>query len=749
MDRPLGIMFRLKQIFLWVIIYCTTYQMSCAKIIIVGDHLKNTNFQNCTGTVIPAMKICHQISDTLMGDLCIINVKQNTTSQGYCEITAVKKYSFTITKHDGNYEVIMTETVTDIQMWFWPDDVKCLPSQVLTSADNSCTSCLCGQKGCLEIPTVDPGKRCENATYNASVCSGKNGNMYVLIVNGNKTTCVNCINQSKMTSTTPVKPSQTTSTADKTYETSTTPVKPSQTTSTATESTTNAEYKGFPIDETLNIAINKDDPNPSKASDALDNLENLTYLMEKENKSSVAAVIGDVKGLVFRQDKNKETQDINIYYSSNQDSMIVGNKSIQEVNFPWSVKISKEAFDKSRLENNGSAFVGVLRFKNMGNNDGNQMILNNEVYGITMGANISNLTNNIELFFKPSKKLDGNVSCNSWNGRGKLEWTRFGCNTTMINKDTIKCSCSHLTFFAILMSLPDSNLTAPHVESLTFITNIGCGLSMFFLGMGLFMHFLLRKAKSNQATKILINMFVALFLLNLSFLCNESIANTQDNSACIVIALIMHYSMLSTFTWFFIQALHMYLWLIRQNVTTKNYMRKINVAGWACPAPIVVIIVSMGEYKTVIIQSTAKTTRMCWITNPYVHYIVNIGYYALVFIFTTGIFIMMVTKIIQSRNINVGDVKKTTFKKQLTMILSLFFLFGLTWGIAFFSFGPMVIPSYYIFTVLNSFQGFFLFLYYYHIHNDVEGRFSDDPDSSSSSSTKTLESSIDHAPSNA
>ncbi len=89
-----------------------------------------------------------------------------------------------------------------------------------------------------------------------------------------------------------------------------------------------------------------------------------------------------------------------------------------------------------------------------------------------------------------------------------------------------------------------------------------------------------RKAKSNQATKILMNMFVALFLLNGSFLSNESVAKTEDNAACVFIALLLHYSMLTTFTWFFIQALHMYLWLLRQNVTITNYMRKITVLGW-------------------------------------------------------------------------------------------------------------------------------------------------------------------------
>ncbi len=43
------------------------------------------------------------------------------------------------------------------------------------------------------------------------------------------------------------------------------------------------------------------------------------------------------------------------------------SQSVQNTNCSWSIKVSKEAFDKSRLENNGSAFVGVLRFRNIVN----------------------------------------------------------------------------------------------------------------------------------------------------------------------------------------------------------------------------------------------------------------------------------------------------------------------------------------------------------------------------------------------
>ncbi|CAM4642215.1 unnamed protein product [Leuciscus chuanchicus] len=459
--------------------------------------------------------------------------------------------------------------------------------------------------------------------------------------------------------------------------------------------------------------------------------------MENNNISNARIVMGDVIGLLHTQDENTEARDT--CYSSDPDRINVTDcQSELQTDIRWSVKIPSEAFNKSRLENHGSALLGVLRFKNMGKDETkNYTVLNNEVYGITMWANISDLTNNIEIFFK-QKDLVGEASCSSWDGKGNLTWTTSGCETKKINNNTIKCSCSHLTFFAVLMSPPDvnPNITAQYVESLSFITSIGCGISMFFLSVALFMHFLLRKAKSNQATKILMNMFVALFLLNLSFLSNESVANTGDKAACVFIALLMHYSMLTTFTWFFIQALHMYLWLIRQNVTITNYMRKIIVFGWTFPAPMVVAVVSVGGYKALIINATSgKTSQMCWITDPFIHYIVNIGYYILVFIFTTGIFITILTRVVQSRRIRTPAGKRSTFRKQLMMVLSLFLLFGLTWAVSFFSYGPMLIPSYYIFTALNSFQGFFLFLYYYHIHKDIEGHFSDDPERSGSTTT--------------
>ncbi|XP_072546606.1 adhesion G-protein coupled receptor G2 [Salminus brasiliensis] len=323
-----------------------------------------------------------------------------------------------------------------------------------------------------------------------------------------------------------------------------------------------------------------------------------------------------------------------------------------------------------------------------------------------MGVKITNLTNTIDIYFRDLKIANAG-SCMSLDGIGN--WTTSGCNTHIIN-DTIKCACTHLTFFAILMSPHNQVIPQADVISLTYITSIGCGLSTFFLVVGLFIHFVMWRSKTRLGTTILMNLFVALILLNITFLSNQQITSLNNNVSCIIIAAVMHFSMLATFTWFFIQAFHFYMSLNAANIRIKNYRLLVTSVGWGLPALVVIVIGSTGNYQPI------TSVQMCWITNAYIHYIVNVGYYILIFIFTTIIFSVIVRKITHTRFTKHGIVR--TSSKKTAVILCLFVLLGLTWGVAFFNYGAMAIPSYYIFTILNSFQGFFLFLYYYFFRND-------------------------------
>ncbi len=89
-----------------------------------------------------------------------------------------------------------------------------------------------------------------------------------------------------------------------------------------------------------------------------------------------------------------------------------------------------------------------------------------------------------------------------------------------------------------------------------------------------------RRVKATDSLRVLINLFVALFLLNVAFLSNEYVARAKDITACRVMAGFMHYCLLSSFTWFAVVAFHLCLQMAKHSVTIKHYIIKISVVGW-------------------------------------------------------------------------------------------------------------------------------------------------------------------------
>ncbi|XP_062415681.1 adhesion G-protein coupled receptor G2-like [Pungitius pungitius] len=348
----------------------------------------------------------------------------------------------------------------------------------------------------------------------------------------------------------------------------------------------------------------------------------------------------------------------------------------------------------------------------------NSTILGNEVLAIEIGAPITNLTDKISIDFR-NMQYKGIPSCHSWNGDGKRpNWTQDGC-LTIQNGDDITCECSHLTFFAILLVPLNESISSSDLNNLTTITRVGCGVSMFFLSIVLFMHFLFRKANASVSTMILIHLVSALFLLNFTFLINDVVASLGSPVGCKMMAALMHYFMLATFTWFAAQAFHLCVLLYaRGPVGSRRYLLKVSIVSWVQPSAIVILMLILGKYgeRAISASDSGDHVAFCWITDNNWHYIVNIGYYVLVFIFTFTIFIIILSYLFcLKRTAKQGDDAKTsTDKKSITVVLGLCCTMGITWGFAFFAYGPLRIPSYYIFTILNSFQGFFLFIYYHY-----------------------------------
>ncbi|XP_051755506.1 adhesion G protein-coupled receptor G3-like [Ctenopharyngodon idella] len=91
----------------------------------------------------------------------------------------------------------------------------------------------------------------------------------------------------------------------------------------------------------------------------------------------------------------------------------------------------------------------------------------------------------------------------------------------------------------------------------------------------------LRKSRAEVSSSIHVSLSGALFLLNISFMLSEWAATLTEKKFCVFIAVMIHYSLLSCFTWMAVEALHLYLLLIRVfNIYVKYYMAKLSLIGW-------------------------------------------------------------------------------------------------------------------------------------------------------------------------
>lgn len=99
-----------------------------------------------------------------------------------------------------------------------------------------------------------------------------------------------------------------------------------------------------------------------------------------------------------------------------------------------------------------------------------------------------------------------------------------------------------------------------------------------------------RKGRSDQSMNVHLNLTGALFSLHLFFLLSVlwvevGLAQGQDGGVggviCQSLGLLLHYSLLATFTWTAIEGFHLYLLLVRVfNVYIKRYLLKLALIGW-------------------------------------------------------------------------------------------------------------------------------------------------------------------------
>ncbi|XP_059242108.1 adhesion G-protein coupled receptor G2 isoform X3 [Mustela nigripes] len=335
---------------------------------------------------------------------------------------------------------------------------------------------------------------------------------------------------------------------------------------------------------------------------------------------------------------------------------------------------------------------------------------------------VKNLARNVTVTLKhitPSQD-DLTVRCVFWDlGRngGRGGWSSDGCSVKDRKQNETVCTCSHLTSFGVLLDLSRTSLPPSQMMALTFITYIGCGLSSIFLSVTLVTYLAFEKLRRDYPSKILIQLCAALLLLNLVFLLDSWIALYDMRGLCISVAVFLHYFLLVSFTWMGLEAFHMYLALVKVfNTYIRKYILKFCIVGWGVPAVVVTIVLAispsnygLGSYGKF---PNGSPDDFCWINSNAVFYITVVGYFCVIFLLNVSMFIVVLVQLCRIKKKKQLGAQRKTSIQDLRSVAGLTFLLGITWGFAFFAWGPVNVTFMYLFAIFNTLQGFFIFIFY-------------------------------------
>ncbi|KAM9385095.1 adhesion G protein-coupled receptor L2 isoform 5-T5 [Pholidichthys leucotaenia] len=300
-----------------------------------------------------------------------------------------------------------------------------------------------------------------------------------------------------------------------------------------------------------------------------------------------------------------------------------------------------------------------------------------------------------------------NSNCSFWNYSERSMmgyWSTQGCKLLDSNKTHTTCSCSHLTNFAILMAHREiSNNGEVHELLLTVITRVGIVVSLVCLTISIFTFCFFRGLQSDRNT-IHKNLCINLFIAELIFLIG--IDMTEPRIGCAIIAGILHFFFLASFSWMCLEGVQLYLMLVE--VFESEYSRKkyYYVSGYLFPA-IVVGVSAAIDYRSY------GTKKACWLSVDN-HFIWSfIG--PVTFIIMLNLIFLVITmyKMVKhSTTLKPDSSRLENIKSWVMGAFALLCLLGLTWSFGLFFISEASIVMAYLFTIFNTFQGMFIFIFH-------------------------------------
>ncbi|KAJ0011543.1 hypothetical protein NQD34_012518 [Periophthalmus magnuspinnatus] len=312
-----------------------------------------------------------------------------------------------------------------------------------------------------------------------------------------------------------------------------------------------------------------------------------------------------------------------------------------------------------------------------------------------------------------------NPNCSFWNYSERSMmgyWSTQGCKLLDTNKSHTTCSCNHLTNFAILMAhrgnVADGSV---HELLLTVITRMGIAVSLVCLAISLFTFCFFRGLQSDRNT-IHKNLCLNLFIGELVFL--VGINMTEPKLVCSIIAGLLHFCFLAAFAWMCLEGVQLYLMLVEVFESEFSRRKYYYISGYLFPAAVVGISAAI-DYRSY------GTQRACWlrVDNHFIWSFIG----PVTFIIVVNVIFLVVTmyKMVKhSTSMKPDSSRLGGIRSWVLGAFALLCLLGLTWSFGLFFLNESSIVMAYLFTIFNTLQGMFIFIFHCLLQKKVRKEYS-------------------------
>ncbi|NWS20010.1 AGRD2 protein, partial [Pachyramphus minor] len=296
-------------------------------------------------------------------------------------------------------------------------------------------------------------------------------------------------------------------------------------------------------------------------------------------------------------------------------------------------------------------------------------------------------------------------------------WSTAGCSVVTSLRDSTACFCNHTTNFAILLQVYEMQQRTTKEEfTLQTLTFIGCGVSFCALIITFILFLVVRVPKSERTT-VHKNLIFALAAGEALLMFSELARSNQV--MCFLVTAFLHLFFMAAFSWMLVEGLLLWSKVVAVNMSEDRRMKFYYVTGWGLPVLIVgvTLATSFNNYVAANHCWLNAQTNVIWAFVGPVLFILAVNTFVL-------LRVVMVT-VSSARRRSKMLTPKSSLESQIGAqiwatakpVLVLLPVLGLTWVC-----GVLVHLSIiwaYVFIVLNSLQGLYIFLVYAIYNSEV------------------------------